>query len=395
MKNSGGRDTFLLFIVLLLALGAVCYLCVIKKNFDKLNDVKDELRQVEQEKAQKDAIIAQAEALNEQSKQLKGQLKTLENKMLPELVTGSIQRNLYKQFEDAGIPFIVEISNTPLTYETVLMTDGKVSANRAVTSRYTVKVSGTDGFLLTHDEVGDNKYPNDIPYTVFYSQLNFGVDADPYTPNPEAQKIGYNSANDIKSKTYVGYDEFVAALKKIEADNLDYIKISEIGIEDTKQGFCEFTAVVDVYAYELIDRQSEPLTDMKYMTWVGADNIKVGGLVGMPSYFVVTNPDLYKVSEDSPLYGHYISFLSYDFSVNRPFAAWSHWGYEWNYMDQTFEQAKKLPPKLAQLLIQYRIGAITQEQYNAEYNAFVAENGTPQNANQQQGGEINLPDLNA
>ena len=122
MKNSGGRDTFLLFIVLLLALGAVCYLCVIKKNFDKLNDVKDELKQVEQEKAQKDAIIAQAEALNEQSKQLKGQLKTLENKMLPELVTGSIQRNLYKQFEDAGCDAL-ELNMAIMPFETSLSTD--------------------------------------------------------------------------------------------------------------------------------------------------------------------------------------------------------------------------------------------------------------------------------
>ena len=66
MKNSGGRDTFLLFIVLLLALGAVCWLCVIQKNVDKLNDVKDELRTVEQEKARNDAIIQQAQQLDQE-----------------------------------------------------------------------------------------------------------------------------------------------------------------------------------------------------------------------------------------------------------------------------------------------------------------------------------------
>ena len=115
MKNSGSRDTFLLFIVLLLALGAVCYLCVIKKNFDKLSDVRQELKAVEQEKARNDAIIQQAQQLDEQREQLKSQLQALETKVLPDLVTGSIQRKLFKNFEDAGIPFIVEISNTPLT----------------------------------------------------------------------------------------------------------------------------------------------------------------------------------------------------------------------------------------------------------------------------------------
>ena len=114
MKNSSGRDTFLLFIVLLLALGAVCYLCIIKKNLDKLNTVKEELAQVEQEKAMNDAIIQQAEQLDAQREELKNQLQTLENKLLPELYTSAIQRKLFKHFEDAGIPYIVEVSNTPL-----------------------------------------------------------------------------------------------------------------------------------------------------------------------------------------------------------------------------------------------------------------------------------------
>ena len=158
MKNSGGRDTFLLFIVLLLALGAVCYLFVIKKNIDKLADVKEELRTVEAEKAQKDAIIEQAKALDAQSAELKKQIEELENKILPDLDTSAIQRKLYKHFEDAGIPFYVEVTNTPLAYDTVTLANGQTSQNRTKDSSYTVKVSGTDGFLLTNDE------GEDIPY---------------------------------------------------------------------------------------------------------------------------------------------------------------------------------------------------------------------------------------
>lgn len=380
MKNSGSRDTFLLFIVLLLALGAVCYLCVIKKNFDKLSDVRQELKAVEQEKARNDAIIQQAQQLDEQREQLKSQLQALETKVLPDLVTGSIQRKLFKNFEDAGIPFIVEISNTPLTYDTVVKTDGKISDNRAKSSRYTIKVSGTDGFLLTHDEVGDGKAEPDIPFTVFYSQLNM-KSADAQAPNPEAQKYGYNNANEIKTKTYVGYKEFVAAIKKIETDAPNYVKIAEISIEDTKQGFCTYTAAVDVYAYDLIDRISAAPTSMNYMDWVGAQNIATGGLVGLPSYFVVVNPEFYDVPESSPLYGRYISFMSFNFQVNRPFAAWSHWGYEWNYLETTFKEAEKLPPVLGQLHIRYKIGLITTEEYRALVDQYNQLYGTNNQAN--------------
>ena len=106
---------------------------------------------------------------------------------------------------------------------------------------------------------------------------------------------------------------------------------------------------------------------MNYMNWVGAENIATGGIVGLPSYFVVTNPNLYHVPESSPLYGRYLSFLSYDFSVNRPFAAWSHWGYEWYTLKEIIETSAEQPPFLTQLNISYYIGAITTEEYNQKY----------------------------
>ena len=285
MKNSGGRDTFLLFIVLLLALGAVCYLCVIKKNFDKLAEVKEELRVVEAEKAKNDAIIQQAQQLDEQREQLKKQIEALETKVLPSLDTSAIQRKLYKHFEDAGIPYIVEVTNTAIEYQTVTMTNGATSPNRVMTSNYRVKVSGTDGWLMTHDEA------DDIPYMVFYYQLGIQP-GDEQTQNPEAEKIGVKSANDLKTSVYAGYDQFIEALKAIQADAPDYVKISNISIEDTDQGFCTYAATVSVFAYDLVDRLSVAPTNMEYMNWVGAEQIATGGLVGLPSYFVVVNPDV-------------------------------------------------------------------------------------------------------
>ena len=379
MKNSGGKDTFLLFVVLLLALGAVCYLCIIKKNLDKLNTVKEELSQVEQEKAMNDAIIQQAEQLDAQREELKNQLQTLENKLLPELYTSAIQRRLFKHFEDAGIPYIVEVSNTPLEYELVNMTDGKVSPDRVMSSRYKIKVSGTDGWLITHDE----EIERGIDYRVFYNQLSIPMD-DKNTVNPEAQALGLTSAKEIKSAVYAGYDEFVAAIKAIQADAPDYVKIASIEIEDMAQGFCEYTAEVDVFAYDLIDRISAAPTSMNYMNWVGAENIATGGIVGLPTYFVVTNPDLYHVPESSPLYGRYLSFVSFDFSVNRPFAAWSHWGYEWMTLKEVIEDAASQPPFLSQLTIAYNIGAITPEEYNQKYAELTGQKPENQDTGDQE-----------
>lgn len=371
MKKSGSRDTVLLFIVLLLALGTICYLLVIKKNFDKLSSVKEELAAVEAEKAKNDAIIQQAQQLDEEREKLKTQIQTLENKFLPDLYTSAIQRKLYKHFEDAGIPFIVEISNTQPAYDVVNMTDGKTSPNRVMSSTYTISVSGTDGFLITHDEEDQM----DLSYEVFYNQLLIGPGSN--VANPEGAKYGVTNANDLKTSTYVGYEEFVKACEAIQADAPDYVKLNEISIEDKDVGFCYYTAKVDVYAYDLVSRLSAASTDMEYMKWVGAENIATGGLVGIPNYFLVTNPNLYHVPESSPLYGRYISFLSFDWATNRPFAAWSHWGYEWNNLDQIIKNGTKNPPEILRLTIQYQIGAITTEEYNRVYAELTKGQAAP------------------
>ena len=54
MKSSGGRDTFLLFLFILVVVSTACYLLVIKPNCDILSDVNLELEQVEQTKAKND-----------------------------------------------------------------------------------------------------------------------------------------------------------------------------------------------------------------------------------------------------------------------------------------------------------------------------------------------------
>ena len=130
---------------------------------------------------------------------------------------------------------------------------------------------------------------------------------------------------------------------------------------------------MDVFAFELVDRLSATPKGMKYMDWVGAESIATGGLVGIPSYFVLGTPN-YKVSPSSPLYGRYLSFISYDFGVNRPFAAWNHWGYEWQHFDALMKELSKLPPDLRSIELRYNMGMITTEEYNQLIQAYMNQN---------------------
>jgi len=384
MKTTGGRDTFLLFVVLILAIGAVCYLFVIKKSLNKLNEAEAELAVVEQEKAEKDKIIAQAEELNQVREELKKSLGDIEGKLLPDLYTHAIQRKLYKHFEDAGIPYLVESSDDAKKYETVTLPDGTSSPNRVMYSSYTIKVSGTDGWLLTHDEKleGSDKTMDQLPYQVFYEQAvledngnTTSGDANATTTQANKSAAAEGITEDLRkvsSKVYVGYEEFIAAIQKIQADAPEYVKIVDIGFEDQGQGFGYYTAVVNVYAFDLVDRISTAKTDMNYMKWVGADNIATGGLVGLPNYFLVkTNNPNYTVDPSSPLYNHYVSMIDFNFAINRPFAAWNMWSYEWQTLKATIDTGIQTSPEELDLDLQLKLGMIDMATYNQQKSQIV------------------------
>ena len=367
MKTTGGRDTFLLFVVLVLVIGAVCYMFVIKRSLNKLNQAKIDLEIVEQEKAEKDKIIAQAEELDKVREELKASIAAKEKKLPPELLTQTIQRKLYKHFEEAGIPYYVEIANDAKKYESVTLPDGTSSPDRVAYSSYTIRVSGTDGWLLTHDE-GDK-----IPFEVFYEQSildqTMGIggqnsNGGATTPNKSATEAGITDVKALRSEKYVGYKEFMTAIQKIQADAPDYVKITGVGFEDQGQGFGYFTAVVNVYSYELVNRISDASEQkgMNYMKWVGSENIATGGLVGLPNYFTLSSPN-YSISEDSPLYNHYVSLVDFKFNVDRPFAAWNMWGYEWLTLKPILEAGVDKNPQLLELDIQLQLGMITMEEY--------------------------------
>lgn len=365
MKTTGGRDTFLLFIVVILAIGAVCYLFVIKKSLNKLKQAEAELVEVQQEKAEKDAIIKQAEELDALRQEIKNKIVGIEDRFIPELNSDAITSKLYKYFEDAGLKHIVDVENTEKKYEVVTMPDGTANPNRAEYSSYMVSVSGTDGWLLTHEEAAEldkNSADQNVKLAdAFYEQMNVNDDKN---PNKSLTAMGIEGrVQDIRSKIYVGYKEFVKALEALQQSAPGYVKITDVKIEDQNQGFCYYTAIVNVYDFCLVKRQSEKdLTKMDYMVWVGDENIVTGGLVGLPNYFTVAS-DLTELPEGHPLKDKFLSFLNFDFNVNRPFAAWNMWGYDWNIMETLKKDAEKENPKKIQLALQFYMGKLTSEEY--------------------------------
>lgn len=393
MKTTGGRDTFLLFIALLLAIGSICYFFVIKKSLRKLKEAEADLIVVENEKKEKDAIIQQAAELNVELKKVRDSIIAIEKESIPELNSDAITRKLYKYFEDAGLKYYVDVENSEVKYETVTMPDGTINPNRADYSSYTVQVSGTDGWLLTHDEAkayDDNSADPTVNLTqAYYEQLALGVGNDKMANQSLAKMgLGDKKLEEIYSSEYVGYKEFVAALKTLEDAAPNYVKITNIGIEDQGQGFCYYTATVNVYAFKLVspeykkddETKNIDLTQKDYMVWTGDANIATGGLVGLPNYFTVANGCI-DLPDGHPLKDKYLSFINFDFSVNRPFAAWNMWSYEWLTLEQLVKDAAKNDPAHFLLEVQLATGKITQEEYTKLMEELAKNDAANNNTN--------------
>ena len=336
---------------------------------------------VEQEKAEKDAIIQQARELDALVVQLTNSIKEKEGKLLPDLKSENIQRKLYKNFEDAGIPYIVEVSNSEKQYEIVTLPDGTASRDRVMYSSYKIKVSGTDGWLWTHNENINPATGKPYTYKPFYEQMEVidknkasAAGGAATTVNKSAQEEGITgNINELTSSEYVDHKQFLEALKKIQDEGLYYVKIVDVNYEDQGQGFGFYSATINVYAFDLVNRISEVNNDMPYMKWTGAENIATGGLVGLPNYFTV-NSDFYTLEEGHPLYGYYLSFVDFDFNVNRPFAAWNMWGYRWNQLETLKQNASKMTPEELQIEMDFAFGKIDLAEYTKRLGELIGRN---------------------
>ena len=133
-------------------------------------------------------IIDSVTILKDTRDALKVNVSDIEKHLLPELRNEVITQNLASIFEANGLHFITLISCDAISTEQLVLEDGTYSKNSVQWVRVNMKISGTDGVT------------------------EGGIPA-------------------------VGYNEFIAAVKQIEAANPDAIHVSSIAMEDTKQGF--------------------------------------------------------------------------------------------------------------------------------------------------------------
>lgn len=235
------REVILFSLIIGIALFAIFWFAFLTPIRNELDARKLEYANLLQKDAANQAIINSVSVLEDTQKALEGDIVTLEQSLLPYLNTEIITEKFISIFNDHGMKFVTKIKTVypEGSEDKILYPDGSFSRNSSSCLQVTLRVSGTDG-------VTDGGIP------------------------------------------LVGYDQFIQAIKDIEDEDPEAIRIDTIAMEDTAVGFQYFDVTINVYSFNLPTRVSDLDLTHPYVNWVRPDPT-LGGIIGTPYWMCIPN----------------------------------------------------------------------------------------------------------
>ena len=293
MNNLTAREKGFLYVVTLLIIVVLAYFFGIRTLNNKYEEYKVQLQTLQERKAYLDQLRENNASMANEIEMLKTSCSEIELSFIDNLETECLQQYVLKTFEDAGCPYLMTVSSTDVGMTSVTYPDGTSSPDSIVCMRINVTYSSTDGYTVT--------------------QYNRTPDFTPGSKTPVGETIA-NLSEQMGQGEYAkrkGYDEFLTALKKINAENTDCIKVSSLSVSETN-GIMTLSATINFYGTSLKNRLSVDDSKKPYTYWCGDKNVDTkGGFIGFP--YVCDN-------EDSLWYG--TVNMNFDPSTSKPFAAY-------------------------------------------------------------------------
>ena len=293
MNNLTAREKGFMYVITLLIIVVLGYFFGIRTLNNKYDEYRAELQSLQERKAYLDQLRENNASMASEIEILKSSCSEIELSFIDRLETECIEQYVLKTFETAGCPFLTDISSGEVGMASVTYPDGTTCPDNVVCMQIAVSYTSTDGYTVT--------------------QYNRTPDFTPGAPTPAADTIsdlsGQMGQGDYAKRK--GYDEFIAALKKINSENTSRIKVSGLTATETN-GYMTLTATINFYGTSLRNRISVDDSKAPYTYWCGNTNVDTkGGFIGFP--YVCDN-------ENSLWYG--VVNMSADFNATKPFAAY-------------------------------------------------------------------------
>lgn len=303
MNNLTAREKGFMYVITLLIIVVLGYFFGIRTLNDKYDEYKAQKNALEARRVYLDQLRENNASMSKEIDNLTESCEALELSFIDKLETESIEQYILKTYEDAGCPYLTSISSADVGMPSITYPDGTTSPDTLVCLKVTVTYVTTDGYTVPqYNRTPDLTNGGEVPaaQTAVWIRDNMGK-------------------GEFKERR--GYNEFITATKKINAENKDCIKVESIDAAATN-GYLELTATIDFYGVNLRNRLSVDERKDAYTYWSGNTNIDTkGGFIGFP--YVCDY-------EDSLWYG--CTYEDYDYTQAKPFASyWANYLFEKNF----------------------------------------------------------------
>ena len=303
MNNLTAREKGFMYVITLLIIVVLGYFFGIRTLNNKYEEYKKQLAALEQRKAHLDQIRANNASMAIEIKALIEANKELELSFIDKLEAETLEQYVLKTFEEAGCPYLTSISASDVGMPSISYPDGSSSPDGLVCLQVAVNYVSTDGYTVPgYNTTPDFTAKAVVPAVETALQMKEQMGNEDFAPRK-------------------GYDEFIAACKKINAENKSCIKVNTIEAKETN-GYMTLSASISFYGTSLRNRLSVDNSTEPYTNWSGRTSIPTeGGFIGFP--YVCDNPDsLWDGVEN----------LSVDAKAHKPFATyWANYLFNKNY----------------------------------------------------------------
>ncbi len=294
MNNLTAREKGFMYVITLLIIVVLGYFFGIRTLNNKYDEYKQELQTLQERKEYLDELRENNASMATEIELLKSSCADLELSFIDKLETECLEQYVLKTFETEGCPFLVSVGSSDVGMTSVSYPDGTTSPDGLVCTQISVTYSTTDGYTVT--------------------QYNRNPDFTAAVTDEELKATILDLSGKMGQEPYAerkGYNEFISALKKINAENPNCIKVDSITATDTN-GFMTLNATINFYGTSLRNRLSVDDSKAPYTYWCGDTNVDTkGGFIGFP--YICDN-------EDSLWYG--VVNMNLDEMSSKPFAAY-------------------------------------------------------------------------
>ena len=293
MNNLTAREKGFMYVITLLIIVVLGYFFGIRTLNNKYAEYQVELQELQDRKEYLDQLRANNASMATEIELLQSQCKELELTFIDELETENLEQYVLSTFEKAGCPYLISITSSDVGMASVSYPDGTTAPDTVLCTQITVNYSTTDGYTVTqYNRTPDFTVGAKVPAAETITQLMDQMGQGEY-----AKRKGYN--------------EFISALKKINEENKDCIKVQGISVAESN-GILTLTASINFYGANLSRRYSTDTSTAAYTSWTGHTNVDTkGGFIGFP--YVCDN-------KNSLWYG--IVNIDLEPGANKPFAAY-------------------------------------------------------------------------